>query len=378
MQTPTPADLPYIHVSDLDFTWVEHAYVNDCLKRRRITQGEYAARFEAELVRLTGVDFAVACNTGTAALHLALLAAGVGPGWIVLVPALTYVATANAARYVGAELAFVDVDPVSWTLDSDLANEVANHVHEHTRKPVAILPVHLFDARADLDSLVHWPVVIEDSAHAPSLHPHPRTVATAHSFYASKVIACGEGGAVTTNNPAIDKHLRLLRGQGAPRPGVYDHVLIGYNYRMSDLSASIGLAHIERIKTILALRRAIINRYRDNLRDLDGVALQGGERAAGWLMAVRLLDGVDRDEVAARMHRDGVETRPFFVALPELPMFTHVPYYHRSAARHAVGLGHNGICLPTHTRLTFEDVDRVCASFVRAVHENTTTGGRET
>jgi perosamine synthetase len=195
---------------------------------------------------------------------------------------------------------------------------------------------------------------------------HQHSVAAAHSFYASKVICSGEGGAITTNDPIIAERARLYRGQGASTPGKYWHSVIGYNYRMTELQAAIGLAQIEQIADILAKRRAIINRYIDQLPADPLIKPQGGYRTSGWLMAVQLPDLSPTIAIAEKMARDGIETRPFFTPLPALPMYGGFTE-DQGGWRVAFAAARRGICLPTHTKMNFADVDLVVDSLERAL-----------
>lgn len=355
-----------IHVSTPDLGGREREYVLDCLTRGHISQGVYVRRFEEAFAQLAGTRYAVACSSGTAALHLALLSLGIGPSDTVIVPALTYVATANAARYCGARVVFCDIDAHTWQMDINSCQRVYEHERWNCERVVAI-PVHLYDSTVSVAALPDGLLVVEDAAHAPGAMCDCRRVgslghAAAFSFYASKVIACGEGGMVTTDDGEMFERLQLYRGQGATTPGRYTHVLVGYNYRLTDVQGAIGLAQLERLPTMLAARRAIVEHYRTSLAGW-GVRLQGGDRASGWMFAVLVDEGVDRDRVARRLHEHGIETRPFFDPLPSLPPYlSRVPPVAESVAR-------RGLCLPTHTAMSEGDVDYVCARLVETVRE---------
>ena len=355
-----------IHVSTPSLDGREREYVLDCLESGRISQGVYVRRFEESFADLCGVRHAIACSSGTAALHLSLLALGIGPEDAVIVPALTYVATANAARYCGAHVVFCDIDQLTWQMDIEDCKRVYERIRYGYRR-VVVIPVHLYDSTVPLAALPSDLIVVEDAAHAPGADCDHQRVgslgrAAAFSFYASKVIACGEGGMVTTDDSAVYERLYLYRGQGATTPGRYVHVLVGYNYRLTDLQAALGLAQLERLPEILDARRAIVARYRSALAGW-GVALQGGDRAAGWIFAVLVDEGVDRDLVARRLYEHGIETRPFFDPLPSLPPYlSRVPPVAESVAA-------RGLCLPTHTAMSDEDVDHVCSTLIEAVRE---------
>lgn len=335
-----------IHTSAIDLSGREREYINDCLSRGWLTQGKYVRQFEESFAEMNGARYAIACNSGTSALHLILLALGIGRTDTVVVPSLTYVATANAARYCGARVVFADISRDSWCAST-------------TDGSVYSIAVHLYDSVAPIDPLAR-DAVIEDSCHTPN--KPLEGLAAAHSFYASKIIACGEGGMVTTNDQGLADLVRLYRGQGATIPGRYHHSVIGYNYRMTDLQAAIGLAQLERLPEILARRGEIVDRYRSNLNGTI-ITLQGGERASGWVCAVLLPENADRDSIATRLYNAGIETRPFFEPLHTLP-----PYADCVAdCPVAESIAKRGLCLPTHTLLADRDIDYVCDKLVEAI-----------
>jgi perosamine synthetase len=351
-----------IQVSSASIGDRERELVLGCLASGRLTQGAMVREFEAAFAARCGAAHAVACSTGTAALHLAMLAIGVERGSRVVVPALTYVATANAALYCGADVEFCDVDPVSWCIDPVSCSVVVRG------GSAFVVPVHLYDAEAplfNLPSAGHR--MILDAAHAVGAYNHQDSPArlTTFSFFGSKVITTGEGGAVVTDSDHLAERMRLLRGQGATTPGRYHHSVVGFNYRMTELQAALGLAQLERLDEFLFVRAAIVSRYRRNLAG-SPVTLQGGKRAAGWMVAVLLPPGADRDQVAARMLAAGVETRPFFELLPTLP-----PYGSHDGGQWPVAqdVARRGLCLPTHVAMTPNDVDLVCDRLLETASE---------
>lgn len=339
-----------IHASAIDLSGREREYVNDCLSRSWITQGKYVRRFEDSFAEMCGAKYALACNSGTSALHLILLTLGISVTDTIIVPSLTYIATANAAKYCGAKVIFSDIDRDSWCANVDSGTR-----YDSTYS----IAVHLYDSAASINPLASS-TAIEDSCHV--LNKHLEGLAAAHSFYASKIIACGEGGMVVTNDEGLADLVRLYRGQGATIPGRYHHAVVGYNYRMTDLQAAIGLAHLERLPEILSRRREIVDRYRSNLRG-SAITLQGGERSSGWVCAVLVPENADRDKVAAHLYNTGIETRPFFEPLHTLPPYIDC----ESECPVAESLARRGLCLPTHTLLSNRDIDHVCDKLVEAI-----------
>jgi perosamine synthetase len=339
-----------VPVSSADLRGNELAYVSDCIASGWLTQGPYVERFEAELARVTAAKYALACSSGTAALHLAYLAAGVGPDSTVIVPVLTYVATANAAKYCGARVVFADIDRHSWCLSYDSIGVTSD----------LVVPVDLFDTRC----MVGGPRTVRDVAHSGMLGS---STISAMSFYASKIIACGEGGAVLTDREWLRNTVYALRGQGATSQRYY-HDRIGYNYRMTELSAAVGLAQLERLDEMLAARRRAYNLYCAALRAAGfverGGEFQGGERSSAWTFACLLPPDVNRDAIISRLSDHSIESRPFFVPLNELPMYRDSG---GPPTPIAAEVSRRGICLPLYSGISDSDVEYVCERLMAGV-----------
>lgn len=363
----------------------ERAYVLDCLDKNQLSGGEYVERFEAALAEFCEAKYAVACCNGTAALHLALMALGtvrpaqdgVGLGDEVIVPTLTFVATANAVCYCGATPVFVDSDPANWCIDPA---QIETRV---TAKARAIIAVHLYGHPADMDAINeiaerHHLDVIEDAAEAHgALYKNRKTGSLGHaaafSFFGNKILTTGEGGAVVTNDPAVAERARFLRGQGTPstrgetmEPARrYWFTEIGYNYRMTELQAAIGLGQMECADWHVARREIVAAWYRDFLGAASpAVTMQpesGWAWGAHWMNTVVLGDSVrlSRDEVMDRLSAEGIETRPVFTPMHRLPM-----YQSEDLFPVAERLAERGINLPSHAALSCEDVQRVCETLL--------------
>lgn len=365
-----------IRVSEAVFTSLEHEYVDRVLRSGRLSQGPVVAQFEDELKNRCAVPHAVACNTGTAALHLAMIAAGVGPNSIVIVPALTYVATANAAAYLGATVMFADVLPSTWCMDPDSVRGIIDglrRVAGIARPPIVVVPVDLYDACADLAPYDNLGVpVIVDASHSMRSWPatNPGVAAVTHSYFPSKLITTGEGGAVLTAFPKSADLMRLHRGQGAPSVGVYHHTVIGHNYRMTEIAAAIGLAQLTKLDEFIAHRRRLIARYRKILIPAGFGTQDPIAQSSGWAMAVTLPACFLEDEhqtvdtVREKMLAAGVETRPFFKPLNTLPIAAYRHPLTRTPV--AADLYRRGIVLPTHTLMTEADVEIVCTALREA------------
>jgi perosamine synthetase len=294
---------------------------------------------------------------------------GIGPGDEVLVPTLTFVATANAVRHCGAEPVFVDCEAETWNIDPAL---VAARITPRTK---AIVVVHLYGHPVDMDPVIeiarrHGLFVIEDAAEAHGAEYKGRRVGSlgdvaTYSFYANKILSTGEGGAVVTDDAALATRIRQLVGQGMDPQRRYWFPVVGYNYRMSNLAAAIGLAQIERIDWHLDCRLQIARWYRQRLEGVENLILpvvKPWAQHVYWMFNVVLTAGISatRDEVMAALRAAGIETRPIFPPLHTLP-----PYLSAATGRElpvAERIAANGITLPTWAGLREQDVARVCAA----------------
>lgn len=359
-----------VPVAAPDLSGNEEAYVVEAIRSSWISStGGYIDRFEREFAALCGTTAALGVCNGTVALHLALLALGVRPGDEVLVPALTYVATANAVRYVGAEPVFVDVDPQTWCLDPE---KLESAITQRTR---GIIAVHLYGHPADMDAVnrvagIHGLWVVEDAAEAHFATYKGRPVGgladiATFSFYGNKVITSGEGGAVTLSDPRVELRARTLRGQGVDPARRYYFPVIGYNFRMTNIASAILCAQIERRVAIVDRRNEIFERYRSELSGTPGIGFQpvaDWAVPAPWLFCVTVdadAFGRTRDELAARLSDEGVETRPFFLPLNTLPPFREAALQRGDTVPVSESLAASGLNLPTFGGLTEADQTRV-------------------
>ncbi|HEY5515907.1 MAG TPA: DegT/DnrJ/EryC1/StrS family aminotransferase [Pengzhenrongella sp.] len=364
-----------IPIASPDLSGNESAYVEECIRTTWISSvGHFISDFEASFAAAVGTRHAVATNNGTTALHLALTAIGVGPGDEVIVPALTYIATANAVRYCGATPVFADVEPDTMNLDpADLERRI-------TPRTKAVIPVHLYGHPADMTAIseiarAHELIMVEDAAEAHGSRVNGRSVGSlghlgVFSFFGNKIITTGEGGAVTTDDDDLAARLRLLRGQGMDPQRRYWFTDVGFNYRMTNIAAAIGLAQLERFETMLERRREIAALYTRLLGPATGITLpveRPGTQRVDWLYTV-LIGGFtteQRNTLIDLLREDGIETRPVFYPLHLMPP------YEGSGGPFPVSerLGAEGISLPTHVLLTDDDVTTVCEALVRRVAE---------
>lgn len=345
----------------------ERAYVLECVESTWVSSiGPFIARFEQEFAGYCGVTHGIACSNGTTALHLALLGLGIGPGDEVIVPSLSYVATANAVRHCGAEPVFVDSDQVTWNLDPTLLDPLV------TERTKAIIVVHLYGRPAPMDAVNafarrHGLRVIEDAAEAHGAAYRGRRVGSladvaAFSFFGNKIITCGEGGMVLTDDDEIAARVRQLKGQGQDPQRRYWFPIVGYNYRMTNVQAAIGLAQLERLDAFLHARAEIARWYRECLVETAAVVLPApatdDETPVNWLFSVvlRVESAQAREAVMTKLRQQGIDTRPFFPAIHQLPPY--VSFRGPADPSVAEWLGSRGVSLPTWVGMTREDVER--------------------
>jgi perosamine synthetase len=366
----------FIPVAAPTFSGREADYVMDCLRSTWISsKGDYVERFEAAFAELCGTKHAVVCNSGTAALHLALLALDIGPGDEVVVPTLTFVASANAVRYCGATVRFVDSLPDTWNLDPD---DVKRKIRPSTK---ALMPVHLYGQPVDMGPIMelaeeHDLAVVEDAAEAHGATADGRAAGSigtlgTFSFYGNKIVTTGEGGMVVTDDDELAERCRLYRGQGQSVDRTYWFPVVGYNYRLTNLQCAIGLAQVEELAARLERRREIAERYRANLANVHGLAFQAGHertRGANWMVGVVLpvQSMRERDRVMEVLLHHRVETRPFFYPLHTMPPYADSA---EDAFPVADDLAARGICLPTWNGLTDADVDYVSERLTASLEE---------
>jgi perosamine synthetase len=341
----------------------EKRYVLECLDSGWISSiGRFIGLFEEAFAEFCGASYAIATSNGTSALHLALAALGVGPGDEIVIPTLTFVATANAVRYCGARPVFVDSDPETMTLDPTLIEPVL------TARTKGIIAVHLYGHPADMTPILNIAkkrgmFVLEDAAEAHGALYGGRRIGSlgdvaAFSFYGNKIVSTGEGGMVTTSDPAFRDRLLQLRGQGMDPARRYWFPVVGFNYRMTNIAAAIGLAQLEQIDDFLERRRVLACAYRRHLSGLIEYLQLPCERFsvthAFWSYPIVLRESTRmcRDQMMRALEGDGIETRPIFYPMHDLPPYRDAegdyPIADRLAAR--------GICLPMHCALAEEEV----------------------
>lgn len=327
--------------------------------------GPYIEQFEQEFAKYLGVKHAILVNTGTAALHIALLTLGIGEGDEVIVPAFTMAASWMAVMYTGAKPVFVDVDPVIYTIDPTLIESAI------TPRTKAIMPVHLYGHPADMDPILalaikHHLVVIEDAAEAHGATYKGRLTGTmgainAFSFYANKIVTTGEGGMVTTNEDDLANKARSLKDLAHSPAKRFIHDALGYNYRATSMQAALGIGSLHVINSSLKHKTHMADLYGKGLSDIPGLTLPTTRPWAThvyWMYAI-LIDkdkfGIDKDELRAKLFKKGIDTRDFFYAPASQPLLTtslHFPITERLASQ--------GFYLPSGLAITDNQIKTIC------------------
>ena len=351
----------------------EKKYVMDCLDTSWISSnGKYISAFEESFAKFCDVKNAVATNNGTTALHLALVALGLEPGDEVLIPTVTYIATANAVRYCGGVPVLVDVCAETMNIDPSKIEE------KITSRTKGIMPVHLYGHPSEMQAILEIAkrrslFVLEDAAEAHGAQCDGKRVGSfgdcaTFSFFGNKIVTTGEGGMVTTNDDQLAAKLRLYRGQGMDLNRRYWFPVIGYNYRMTNIQAAIGLAQMETVETAIAERARLASWYNSALASLsDKIVLPkqaNWAKQVFWMYNTFLRAGGEeqRDAVMQKLDLAGIETRPVFY-----PMHVMPPYKEHASYPVADTWAQRGINLPTHQFVTKEDVQRIAREITKAV-----------
>ncbi len=347
--------------------------VTEVLRSDVLALGPFAPRFEAAVAGIAGRREGIACSSGTAGLHMGVRALGIGEGDEVITTPFSFVASANCILYERAVPRFIDIEEDSLGLDPDLIEEAST---DRTR---AVLPVHVFGRPCRIeaiDAIVRrrgW-AMIEDSCEGLGSSVNGRPLGSfgdvaVFAFYPNKQITTGEGGLVVTDDPALADTMRSLRNQGRDTDGTWlRHVRLGYNYRMDELSAAVGVAQVERLAELQAGRARVVAAYEQALAGLDWLRLPragAGEVVDWFVYVVRLDPAIDRDAVIGRLAERGVPARPYFTPLHLQPLYREqfgfrpgdFPVTERVAA--------STLALPFSSRLADEEVAYVAEALVR-------------
>ncbi|MFA5357169.1 MAG: DegT/DnrJ/EryC1/StrS family aminotransferase [Candidatus Omnitrophota bacterium] len=360
-----------IRVNDPLFGKEELRLVSECIKTNWISsEGPFVKEFERKFSGYCGVRYGVACSSGTAALHLGLLALGVKAGDEVIMPAFTMIATAYAIAYTGATPVLVDSDERTWNMD---ISKVKGKI---TRRTKAILPVHIYGHPVDMDPLrriakKYRLKILEDAAEVHGAEYKGRKTgslgdAAAFSFYANKIISTGEGGMVVTDSKAIAQRAAYFRNMAFQKKVRYLHKDIGFNYRMTNLQAAVGLGQLSKIGKFVQKKRLMARAYNSGLRGIAGIRLPIEEAWAKnvyWMYAI-LVDkkefGISRDKLREELFKEGVDTRAFFYPMNKQPVFRKMGLFLKESYPVSERIAEGGLYLPSGLSLDEEKTDLVC------------------
>jgi perosamine synthetase len=360
-----------------DLSGNELRYVIECVDSSWISSiGSFIERFERSVAETVGARHAIAVCNGTVALHLAMHCLGIGPGDEVIVPTFTYISSVNTIVQTGATPVFADCRTNDWLLDPD---DVSRRITSRTK---AILPVHLYGTGCDMIALrqlaqVHGLFIVEDAAEVFGCMLSDRHLGTigdagTFSFFGNKTITTGEGGMVVCNDDALAARLRKAKGQGQSSERRYWHDSFGFNYRMTNICAAIGLAQIERLAEIIERKQAIARRYRDLTATLP-VSFQerhGSLTSSEWLVSLLLPPGTDRAQLMKGMAASGVDTRPVFHCAHQMPVYARDEHF-----PNAEDISSRGISLPSYPQLANDELDRVIEALARGLKQQGFTSG---
>jgi len=363
---PIPQVLPWIGDAEMEA-------VSRTISDNWVTEGPQAMEFSRLLNQLIGVEYGVLAPNGTLALVLGLLALDVGPGDEVLVPDTTFIGTANAVQILGATPVFVEVTSDNFQIDIDQAGSLV------TPRTRAVMPVHLYGMCCNMDKVMDFAgtyglSVIEDAAQAIGVlyrQKHAGSIGDVgcFSFFADKTITTGEGGYVVCKDAAVYEKLLLLRNQGRLDRGSFIHPAIGYNFRMTDMQAAMGVAQLDKLKEIIQRKLAIYNWYREHLREVPQVRFLDVEPHSTHVPFRVVLICEDSHGLMSFLDENGIQTRSFFYPLHKQPCFSHLRG--KSGQQGADGYPNaqhgyeNGICLPVYPTLKREQVDLICVTIRR-------------
>jgi perosamine synthetase len=393
MSQRVPMSAPDIEPSDL-------TAVESVLSTRHLSMGPRIDEFERRFQAYLGTSHAVGVNSGTSGLHLAILAAGVGQGDLVITTPFSFISSANCILYERGIPIFVDIEPQTLNLDPALAAQAAEDLARDNvaarrwlprnsdrallaaGRLKAILPVDVFGQPADYGPIQevarsHDLVIIEDACEAIGAEYEGRKAGTlgdvaVFAFYPNKQMTTGEGGIVVTDRDDWDALFRSLRNQGRDESGTWlNHVRLGYNYRLDEMSAALGMAQLGRIDELLAKRERVAQSYNERLRSMDGISIPyiapTTTRMSWFVYVVRLAPEIDRDAVMAYLHGRGIACRPYFTPIHLQPFYVERFGYQPGDFPVTEAVSRSTLALPFHNRLHEHEIDLVCDTLREAI-----------
>jgi perosamine synthetase len=359
-----------IPIAEPSFDEAEMANVTQAIRSGWISsKGKFIPEFEEQFSSWCKVKHGIATSNGTTALHLALVALGIGPGDEVIVPTLTFAATANVAIYTGAKPVLVDSHPDYWCMDPAAVEAAV------TPRTKVIMPVHLYGHPCDMGAIQdiarkHNLLIVEDAAESHGAEYRGKKagsfgIISCFSFYGNKIITTGEGGMCLTDDGVLAARMRILRDHGMTPGRRYWHDIVGFNYRMTNMQAAVGVAQMGKIDRFIDKKIRIAGWYRDGLRALAAAGIIKYHPSMGWAKCVYWMFSIlvgpkarmGRDELIEALYTEGIESRPLFTCLHRMP-----PYVSKKAFPVAEGLALGGVNLPSGVNLTEEEVRKVGAA----------------
>lgn len=352
----------YIPVAVPDLKGKEFEYLTDAFLSTWISSsGKYINRFEKEFAAYCNSDYGVAVSNGTVALQLAMDVLGIGPGDEVIVPDLTFAATINTVLHRNATPVIVDIEEDSWCIDP---KEIRKAI---TSKTKAIIPVHIYGQVCAMDEIMkiaqqHDLYVIEDCAEAHGAEFNGEKVGSighigCFSFYGNKIITTGEGGMCLTNDSVLNSKMRILRDHGMSKEKRYWHDYVGYNFRMTNLQAAIGVAQLERIEEILANRNEVEKKYKNMLEGVNSIEFQRDNlfdrKKIVWFVCI-LMEG-DRNKFIEELNKEGIDARPFFYPLSDMPIYKEYVFSNAVCKK----ISAKGVNLPTNNKIEDSVIQKI-------------------
>lgn len=363
-----------IPIAKPDITNDEIQAVMETMKSGWVTQGKKVQELEQQFAKYCGTKHGIATNTGTAALHIALAAIGIGKGDEVITTPLSCVATTNPILYLNAKPIFADVEPTTLNINPDLIEE------KITPKTKAILAVHLFGHPANMDPITetaekHNLTIIEDAAQAHGAKYKNKTVGSlghisCFSFYADKLITTVEGGIALTNNQKLAEKMRLLRNFGMTKEAKFEHPILGYNYKMTDIHAAIGLTQLQKLNKYIQKRRSNIQYLKQHI-DEPTLTLPTEQKYAYSVYYVcSILAQKNRNQIVKHLEQHGIETRPLLSFIPDQP-----PYKKYATNPNKLNVARkahqNGFYITNSPYLTQNELDYIATTLTQATRETT-------
>jgi perosamine synthetase len=364
----------------------EFTKVLSCLKTNWISsQGKYLTQFEEKFAHYCGLNYGISTTSGTTALHLALAAMGIGPGDEVLIPTFTMAATAFAVRYCGATPVLIDSDPETYNMDPErVSSYLRNQERRGKIKVKVILPVHMYGHPVDMDPLLTMAdrfsiAVIEDAAEAHGAEYKGKKCGSfgafgCFSFYANKIITTGEGGMVITSDPRLADKARRLKDL-AHSPGKrFLHTDLGFNYRMTNLQAALGVAQLKKINSHIEKKRRMAKEYEKGLKNIPGLRLpieKPWAKSVYWMYGILVEKecGCSRDQLMERLKKKGIDTRSFFVPMHRQPVFSGRGGKVKKVGPYPVAekLSEQGFYLPSGLTISSEQIEYICRQIKKIV-----------